>query len=81
MVFGLSKKSGAVQVSALVYTMGAEAEDILASFRLSAEDGSDYDVVRERFERHFVHWHNSIYERARFNSMMQQQGESVDCTV
>ena len=81
MAFGLSDKSGAVQVSALVYTMGAEAKDILASFGLSAEDGIDYDVVKIRFECHFVHRRNPIYKRARFNSRTQQPGETVDSFV
>lgn len=75
---GLAEKTGAVQVSALVYTMGAEAEDILTSFGLSAGDGDDYDTVKERFQGHFVHRRNPIYERARFNTRRQEPGESVD---
>ena len=70
-----------MQVSTLVYTMGVEAEDILTSFKLPAKDGSTYNVVKDRFERHFVHRRNPIYERVCFNSRMQQPVESVDSSV
>ena len=77
----LHEKDGAVQVSALVYTMGSEAEDILTSFRLSEADSTNYDTVKDRFQAHFVHRRNPIYERARFNKRIQEPGETVDSFV
>ena len=35
---GLEEKSEPVQVSTLVYSMGGDAEDILASFNMTEED-------------------------------------------
>ena len=78
---GLSDKDEPVQVCTLMYAMGEEAEDILASFGLNEEDRKKYDVVRERFAKHFVKQRNPIYERARFNQRAQQQGETVDAFV
>ncbi len=38
----------------LIYTMGDEAEDILASLRLTSEQLSEYNTVIERLNEHFV---------------------------
>ena len=46
----LASKSEGVQVNTLLYAMGADAEDILRSFRLSEEDEKKYKVVKEKFD-------------------------------
>ena len=61
--------------------MGDEADDILRSFGLSADDAKKYDVVKGKFDSHFIKRRNVIYERARFNQRRQEAGESVDCFV
>ena len=61
--------------------MGGQADDILHSFGLSEEDQKNYTVVKDRFERHFVKRRNVIYERAKFNSRKQQEGEPVDMFI
>ncbi|CAM1326480.1 Uncharacterised protein r2_g3547 [Pycnogonum litorale] len=58
----LFKADEAKQISTLVYTMGDRAEDILASFNLSADDVKKYDIVKQRFDEHFVIKRNVIYE-------------------
>ena len=78
---GLSERDGSVQVSTLIYAMGNQAEDIFASFGLSEDDRSNFTTVQERFTKHFVKQRNPIYERARFNQRVQQQGETVDSFV
>ena len=78
---GLSDRDESVQVSTLIYAMGEEAEDILSSFELNEADRSKYDTVKKSFEDHFAKRHNPIFERARFNQRMQQQGETVDSFV
>ena len=80
-VSGLSEKTGETQVNALVYAMGEEAEDILRSFGLSADDSKKYDVVKAKFDGHFVKRRNVIYERAKFNQRRQEQGETVDSFI
>ena len=58
--------------------MGDLADDILTSFGLSDDDKKKYDVVKAKFERHFIKRRNKIYERAKFNQRRQLPGESVD---
>ena len=50
----LTEKSAEVQVSTLVYAMGGDAKDVLASFGISAEDIKDNNKVLAEFEKHFV---------------------------
>ena len=75
---GLSDRDGPVPVSTLIYAMGEEAEEIFSSFELQEADSSNYSRVKDYFAKHFVKRHNPIYERARFNQRLQQQGETVD---
>ena len=61
--------------------MGDKPDDILRSFKLSADDSKKYSVVKEKFEGHFVKRRNVIFERAKFNSCKQDAGESVDAFI
>ena len=58
--------------------MGDEADDILRSFALSEEDKKKYDVVKGKFDVHFDTRKNVIFERAKFNKKVQEDGEPVD---
>ena len=71
----------------LIYTMGQEAEQVYKSFGLIDEadddndgynEANDYAKVMELFDTHFVPKRNVIFERARFHSRTQEQGESVE---
>ena len=75
---GLAGKSEETQISTLIYSMGDRSEDILKSFALSEEDSEKYSVVIEKFNRHFGKRRNVIYDRAKFNSRSQQEGESAE---
>ena len=77
----LDKKDKGKQVNTLIYTMGDEADDILLSFNLSPEDLQRYDVVKNRFENHFIAKRNVIYERAKFNVRIQNDGEPVEAFI
>ena len=74
----LDKKDEDKQVNALIYTMGDEADDILLSFNLNAEELRSYEAVKNAFEHHFIAKRNVIYERAKFNVRVQNEGEPVD---
>ena len=50
---GLSNKSAEVQVYALIYHIGDQADDILTSFGLLDND-KKYNMVKAKFERHFI---------------------------
>ena len=76
----LHKEDGDVQVSALIYTMGKEAECVYKSFTLE-EDGAKFDVILAKFDGHFVPKRNTIHERAWFYQRNQKQGESVESFV
>ena len=66
-------------MNALLYAMGGDAEDIMASFFFADEgDSKKYDVVKGKFDSHFITKKNVIYERAKFNQRAQGQDESVE---
>ncbi len=75
---GLAEKESCVQVNALIYAMGDEGDDILASFGLTTAQKANYKVVLDKFDGHFVTRRNVIYERAKFNSRIQREDEPVD---
>ena len=53
------------------------ADDILTSLSLTEEERKVYNTVKAKLEQHFVKKRNVIFEHAKFNSRVQQQGESV----
>ncbi|KAI4885248.1 hypothetical protein NFI96_018850, partial [Prochilodus magdalenae] len=78
----LTEDEETVQVNALIYSMGAEAEHIFKSFTFESEgDANKYSVVMAKFDEHFIPRLNVIYERAKFHSRVQLSGESVEAFV
>ena len=77
----LEEKAEEAQVNTLIYAMGNDAEDILRSIRLSDDDSKKYDVVKGKFDSHFVKRRNVIYEQAKFNQRIQEEGEPVDSFI
>ncbi len=75
---GLDNKPDAMQVNALVYAMGDEADDIMAGFGLTEEERYVYQSVKNKFDEQFVIRKNTIFERAKFNRRCQEEGEMVD---
>ncbi|KAF7694517.1 hypothetical protein C0J45_16244, partial [Silurus meridionalis] len=75
---GLETQADENQVNALIYTIGEEAEDILTPLHLSPQAASDYEVVKNRLNDHFVARRNVIFESAKFNQRQQEVGKSVD---
>ena len=69
------------QVNALIYAMGDEADAIMTGFGLTDEEKRDYDVVKPKFDGHFVVRRNAIFERAKSNKRSQEEGESVDSCI
>ena len=78
---GLDGKPDAMQVNALVYAMGDEADDIMAGFGLTEEEREVYQTVKTKFDEHFVVRRNTIFERAKFNRRCQEEGEHVDSYI
>ena len=75
---GLSGEAEAKQVNTLLYSMGEDAEDTLASMNSSEEERATYGRVIEKFDEFFKVRKNVIYERARFNKQVQGEDESVE---
>lgn len=69
-----------MQVNTLIHSIGDEANDILRSFNLLAEN-KKYSAVKERFDEHFTKRRNVIFERAKFNMRWQMEGETVDAFI
>ena len=78
---GLNEKGEEAQVHTLVYSMGDEADDILSSFRLTEQNRKKYEIVKEKFNTHFVKRRNTIFERAKFKQRRQEEGESADSFI
>ena len=74
----LNGESEEAQVNTLIYSMGDEADDILAALKLTTDERKSYKTVKEKLDNHFVIKRNVIYERAKFNMRMQRNGEPVD---
>ena len=75
---GLSGEDDVRQVSTLLYCLGEEANDVLASTHISEEDKKVFSKVVEKLDDYFKVRHNVIFERARFNQRNQLPGESAE---
>jgi len=58
----LERQADENQANALIYTMGEEVEDILTLHFRPAEV-SEYDMVKDRLDAHFVVLGNVIFDR------------------
>lgn len=58
--------------------MGEEAEAVLESTNISAAGKKVYNTVIEKFDAFFKVRRNIIFERARFNSRKQKEGETAE---
>lgn len=86
----LKDEKGEIQVSALVYTMGRQAEHIYKSFKFDPppapteavpeppDPKDDFKAVLQKFDDYFVPRRNTIHERTKFYLRTQQQGESIE---
>lgn len=61
--------------------MGDAANDIVSLFGLSAEELKQYRTIKTRFDQYFTKKKNTIYERAKFNSRYQEDGEPVEAFI
>ena len=73
---GLAAERAPKQISMLLYCMGPDAEDMLQTTGITADECAAYASVIQKFDDHFRVRKNIIYERAKFNTRKQQPGES-----
>jgi len=77
-VSGLATGSESCQVSMLLYCLGEEADNVLASTNITEEEYERFDAVMAKFEEIFKVCQNIIFERAKFNKRAQLEGESTE---
>ena len=61
-----------------MYSLGEEAEEVLDTTRISADNRKQYAKVIDKFDNYFKVKKNVIYKRARFNQRSQLMDESAD---
>lgn len=61
--------------------MGEKSEEILTQIMPTITASTTFDRVKERFDSYFRPKRNAIFERYKFNSRIQEPGESVDSFV
>ncbi|UYV71987.1 hypothetical protein LAZ67_9001480 [Cordylochernes scorpioides] len=78
-VSGMKKKEEADKIDLFMYLMGDHADDIFRTFKFEKkEEATKIDSVLKAFDSHFCVRKNIIYERAKFNSRIQEDREPVD---
>ena len=75
---GLKKEDVARKISTLLYCMGEDGDDVLASTSISEEERESYSEVIQKFDSFFGVRINVIFERAKFNRRDQAEGESAE---
>ena len=73
---GLIAESEERQISMLLYSMGPDAQDVLETTSITAEEKARFDSVVSKFDEYFGVRKNVIFERAQFNLRKQQAGET-----
>lgn len=75
----LSDKAAVTQVAILLHSMGFDAVEIHETFTYGTdEDKTDIEVVLRKFDDYCIPRENSVYERYKFWSRDQKEGESID---
>ncbi|UYV76586.1 K02A2.6-like, partial [Cordylochernes scorpioides] len=78
-VSGMKKKEEADKIDLFMYLMGDRADDIFRTFKFEKEEeATKIDSVLKAFDSHFCVRKNIIYERAKFNSRIQEDREPVN---
>lgn len=67
-----------IQISAIIYCMGKEVENVLKTFKFSKkEDENDFEIVMIIFEAHFLPKKKRTHEKAIFHLRTQRTGQCV----
>lgn len=77
----LGETTEEIQVNTHIYCKGGEADDIMGSFSLSADNSKYWDTVIEKQLQYFIPNRNLIFERASFIQSGQLCDENVDTFI
>ncbi|KAL3235904.1 hypothetical protein MRX96_022333 [Rhipicephalus microplus] len=61
--------------------MGEQADEIYTTFALSEQNSEKFDAIVEQFSKYFIPRRKAIFKQARFNTRLQQDGESAEDVV
>uniref|UniRef100_T1J2T8 Retrotransposon gag domain-containing protein n=1 Tax=Strigamia maritima TaxID=126957 RepID=T1J2T8_STRMM len=78
LITGLAKQPEENQVGALLYCMGGHANEIFDALKLSENDQKVFETVLTAFTNQFIAKRNYIFERAKLNSRVQKEDETID---
>ena len=78
---GLADMDEKLQCATLLHCIGEEAAEVYNTFTIAATDVDKFVPLINKFEEHFTPQKNLTYERHRFNSRIQLDGESFDAFV
>lgn len=64
-------------------TAGSDSHDSASSFASYMDDGAGYDIVKNRFLAHYVHWQHHAHagENPNRNDAYQETADRLDCSV
>jgi hypothetical protein len=78
---GLNAKDEALQCATLLHCIGEEPAEIYATFTFEDAQKNKIEPLLKKFEDYFTPKRNLTFERHRFNSRLQQEGESFDIFI
>ena len=73
---GLDKKDEAIRVATLLSVMGKECFRVFKHIEMADDDRKKIDPILQALQAHFEPTRNVIYERYKFNTCEQSQGET-----
>ena len=74
-------KDGEVQVAALIYSMGPQAEHIISTLKLTTEQSKDFAFVQGKLDQYFIPRRNFIAERHNFELRCQGSTETNESYI
>lgn len=77
----LSKQPEEYQIALFLYSIGTEATKTFNTFDLSEENKHSLKAIIDTFDKFVIGQRNKTYERYKFNSRSQQEGESVSAYI
>ncbi|KAK9751986.1 hypothetical protein QE152_g4603 [Popillia japonica] len=73
----LDKQPQKSQVDSMLLHMGAQVNKLLDTLNAVDDDWNSYTKMKSLFENHYIKKVNIIYERSKFNTRAQKEGETA----
>lgn len=73
----LQREDEAKKVAVFLNFIGEEGLELLNSFDLTRDNAKKLDIIMKRFDDYCTPKKNVIFERYKFNSIVQRQGQTM----